>query len=648
MAQFRKPRVKFGTTENSIYLDTSDQNKLIVKNNNLDVIQISGITTNSTLKIQSSNPKLEVFNYSSINPYSEISLGSTGKEKWKISSGYEDGTDLEGNFHIKKGNKEFISINVTGVGINISNPQYALDVSGIATFRNRVNVQGSLVLGGGTDLDNDSPLIWKIGVSDTNYYTNPAGNIGIGTSHPDYKLEVNGDFGVSGTIYANNDSVYDIGTITNKFKDLYINNVNIDGSIISKVNSKVNIDSNTRINGNLDIEGDLNVYGNAITFDTETIQVEDNMISLSSNNTADIVDNGFYSQYNDGVTRFTGLIRDASDGNYKLFTNLEIEPDTTIDISTTSFQYANLNLKNINVNGNVAVGVTTAQYEIDVAGDINLTGNIYQNGSILNIGTGGWAINNNDVYYNTGNIGVGITTPTNGKVEISGDYGSVSLNENSYGELTSTGFGFGDTATNSYSLYADGKIAASEFNAISDIRTKNVLSHRNIKDDIEFINNVQVYDYEFIDKYNYSSKNKIGFIAQELYKLNENLINKSKKYIPNVFDKFDFYKENIIYLEKDYDLIPGDYIKIEIKLKDNRLKQEDVLIIDIIDNKIKIDISSKDIDYSYGVFIYGKLVTDFMTIDVNQVLSMNTNLIKFLLEKNNSLEKRIENLENKI
>ena len=195
MAQFRKPRIKFGTTENSIYLDTSDQNKLVLKNNNLDIIQFSGITTNSTLKIQSTDPKLEIYNYSSTNPYTEISLGSTGKDDWKILSGYSDASDQEGNFHIKRGNQEFISINVTGVGINVTNPQYKLEVSGTATFRNTVNVQGSLVLGGGTDTDNSSPLIWKIGVSDIHYYTNPSGNIGIGVSHPDYKLEVNGDFG---------------------------------------------------------------------------------------------------------------------------------------------------------------------------------------------------------------------------------------------------------------------------------------------------------------------------------------------------------------------------------------------------------------------------------------------------------------------
>ena len=613
MAQFRKPRLKLGTTSNSIYLNTDDQDKTIIRNNDKDIIEISGITTNSTFKIKSSEPKLEIYN--DTNNYAELSLGVTGKDDWKILSGYKDKTDSEANLHIKRGSRELISLNVTGVGINVTDPIYAFEVSGLATFRNRVNVQGSLVLGGGTDLDESSPLIWKNGESTGQFYSIDSASIGIGVSHPDYKLEVNGDFGVSGSIYTNNDSLYDIGTTTNKFNTLYINNINISGKILSNINDKVNIDSNTRINGNLDIEGDLNVFGNAITFDTETIQVEDNMIALSTNNSGDVVDNGFYSQfYNGSVTKYTGLIRDATDGIYKLFTNLEIEPDTTIDISHPSFNLADLSV-----------------------------GNIYSNGSLVS--SNSWEKSNNDIYYNSGNIGIGITTPTNGKLEVSGNYGSVSLTN--YGELTQSGFGLGDSGTYSYSIYADGKIAASEFNAVSDIRTKKIISERDINKDIDFIKNINIYDYEFIDKHNYSEYSKIGFIAQELFDLNKNLISKSKKFIPNIFNIFDF-KNNIIYIETD-DLSVSDIIKIEIRLKNNTTKCLNVNILEKENTYIKIDLDSNlDIDYSSRLFIYGKLVNDFMTVDINQVLSMNTNLIKYLLEKNNSLEKRIQKIEEKI
>jgi len=616
MAQFRKPRLKLGSTSNSIYLDTSDSNKLVIKNENIDIVKFSGVTTNSTLKIETTDPSLEVYG---TDGYSKIILGVSGKNDWKILSGYEDRTDTNANLHIKRSDNEVMSIGITGVGINVTDPSYALEVSGTATFRNRVNVQGSLFLGGGLDTDEASPLIWKIDDTATNYYVNPPNNIGIGTDSPDYKLEINGDLGVSGNINSNTDGTYDIGSNTNKFNNLYINSINVSGINISNSSGKLNIDENTRINGNLDIEGDLNVFGNAISFDTETIQVEDSMIALANNNSADIIDTGFYSQYTDtGTTKFTGLFRDATDGVYKLFNGLETEPTSVVNISGTGFNYANLKVN-----------------------DLDIVGNLTNNGSSF---TTPWTNNGNDIYYNTGNIGIGISTPVNGKVEISGDYGSVSLTEDSYSEVTTTGAALGDTATNSYSLYADGKIAASEFNAVSDIRTKNIMNKRNIEKDVDFINNIEIYDYNFIDKHNYDNKNKIGFIAQEIFKLNENLINKSKKFIPNVLKRLIASDDKKIIISKDIDININDILKVEINDNGNYIIKNSKVIekkeIDELNYYIILDLKNYK-----EIFIYGKLVDDFMTVDINQILSMNTNVIKFLLDENKKINERLDNLE---
>ena len=60
----------------------------------------------------------------------------------------------------------------------------------------------------------------------------------------------------------------------------------------------------------------------------------------------------------------------------------------------------------------------------------------------------------------TGNIGIGTDNPINGKLEIVGSDGLVSLDYESYTSITPTRIQTGVTATNSYSIYADGKIAA--------------------------------------------------------------------------------------------------------------------------------------------------------------------------------------------
>jgi hypothetical protein len=65
--------------------------------------------------------------------------------------------------------------------------------------------------------------------------------------------------------------------------------------------------------------------------------------------------------------------------------------------------------------GKFGVMNQTPEYELDVAGDINFTGSLYQNGSIYGSGGGGgssvWTEANSEAYY-MGNVGIGIADPT--------------------------------------------------------------------------------------------------------------------------------------------------------------------------------------------------------------------------------------------
>jgi hypothetical protein len=62
---------------------------------------------------------------------------------------------------------------------------------------------------------------------------------------------------------------------------------------------------------------------------------------------------------------------------------------------------------------NVGIGTNAPAYELDVVGNVNFTGGLYQDG-VAFVGGGGsslWSQNGNDAYYNTGNIGIGTDTP---------------------------------------------------------------------------------------------------------------------------------------------------------------------------------------------------------------------------------------------
>jgi hypothetical protein len=84
------------------------------------------------------------------------------------------------------------------------------------------------------------------------------------------------------------------------------------------------------IAGSLAITGDLVISGSTVTQDVTTVTTEDSLIKLAANNVADAIDIGFYGQYTNGGTKYSGLVRDATDGVFKLFTNEEVDPTDNV------------------------------------------------------------------------------------------------------------------------------------------------------------------------------------------------------------------------------------------------------------------------------------------------------------------------------
>ena len=112
------------------------------------------------------------------------------------------------------------------------------------------------------------------------------------------------------------------------------------------VNSTLNITD-------LTLTGNLNVTGTLTTVDATNMAVNDSIISLARNNGADLLDIGFYGQYNDGSERFTGLIWDTTDDTWYLFANTTEEPTTTVNTTSTGFVKSTLRTW-LNTGGQVA------------------------------------------------------------------------------------------------------------------------------------------------------------------------------------------------------------------------------------------------------------------------------------------------------
>ena len=92
------------------------------------------------------------------------------------------------------------------------------------------------------------------------------------------------------------------------------------------------------------IAGDLTVSGTTTTIESTTVTIDDPLFALADNNSGDVVDIGWYGKYVDSGTKYSGLIRDASDTDmWKLFAttgNSHEAPSTTIN-TTSGFTLAN-------------------------------------------------------------------------------------------------------------------------------------------------------------------------------------------------------------------------------------------------------------------------------------------------------------------
>ena len=82
-----------------------------------------------------------------------------------------------------------------------------------------------------------------------------------------------------------------------------------DGAI--SIGQSVGTTDNVTFN-DLTVSGNISINGTTTTIDTASLVVEDPLIKLSKENSADSVDIGFYGLYGSSAT-YSGLFRDASD-----------------------------------------------------------------------------------------------------------------------------------------------------------------------------------------------------------------------------------------------------------------------------------------------------------------------------------------------
>ena len=158
------------------------------------------------------------------------------------------------------------------------------------------------------------------------------------------------------------------------------NEVNVSasvGSVTIGLPDSLVITSNLTVGNDLNVSGNLVVSGSTSTINTSNLNVEDSLLYLGADNPGNVLDLGLVASFTSASYQHTGLVRDASDNTWKLFSGVIDEPGTTINFGQAIYDTLKLgsleataNISGVNITATgvsdirIPANTQTASYEL--------------------------------------------------------------------------------------------------------------------------------------------------------------------------------------------------------------------------------------------------------------------------------------------
>lgn len=147
----------------------------------------------------------------------------------------------------------------------------------------------------------------------------------------------------------------------------------------------IGLQGNLNVGGNVAITGTITLGGGGNTVSTDSLAVDNPIIYLGANNAADVLDLGVVGTYNDGSTKYVGLVRDATDGIIKFFANTTTLPTSTVNFAEAGLVYPTLRFGSLHLEDDTSSSSKTTGALI-VDGGAGIGGAVYADSFTANTG----------------------------------------------------------------------------------------------------------------------------------------------------------------------------------------------------------------------------------------------------------------------
>jgi len=187
---------------------------------------------------------------------------------------------------------------------------------------------------------------------------------------------------------------------------------------------------------------------------------------------------------------------------------------------------------------------------------------------------------------------------------------------------------------NGVSIHSSGRVMASEFDAFSDARIKNVVGITNSSDDLSSLLAIEITDYTMKDKAKDLKPYK-KVIAQQVESIYPQAVSSITDVVPDIYAVSSI-KDGYVSLQTD--LKEGDKVKL---IFDEGAEMAMVTSTD--ENGFTVDLEK-----SGNVFVYGREVNDFRTVDYEAISMLNVSATQELYRLIEKLQKENANVNEKL